>query len=171
MKPAQVDPADALETDADVLATQAADLTRRAQEAQAKAAKATDARTAVESVRRQAFDGRWLAGYDDQALEQEQRDALAAFEEAVAADPLMTAWLAVQRLFLRRHADGQMATNFASSVGVPAPKYYPGADSPDPIHAMRRAVEAIAGRLESERTAEIFAARERAATGAAGDGE
>jgi len=170
MKPAQVDPADALETDADVLATQAADLTRRAQEAQAKAAKATDARTAVESVRRQAFDGRWLAGYDDQAIEAEQRAALAKFEEAVAVDPVMTAWLMVQRLYLRRHADGQMATNFASSVGVPAPKYYPGADSPDLSGAMQRAVEALAGRLEGERTAGIFADREAAAEGVAEGG-
>jgi len=163
VKPAQVDPADALAAEAD-------ELSRRAERAQAKARDATAARTAEQSARRQDFDRAWLAAFDDAALEAEQSAALAAFEAALAVDPVASAWLEVARLRLRRHNMGQTAVSFASGLGVQAPVSWVSRDAALMSDAAQRAVESLAGRLEGERTAELYEARERAATDAAEGG-
>src|SRR5665647_3726872 len=79
--------------------------------------------------RRKKFMTQWLAEFDDGALDAEQRAAMATIEEAAQAatktDPMMKAALAVHRLSIRRFAAGQMAANFASQVGVPAPRSDP----------------------------------------------
>jgi len=119
--------------------------------------------------RRKKFMTQWLAEFDDGALDAEQRAAMATIEEAAQAatktDPMMKAALAVHRLSIRRFAAGQMAANFASQVGVPAPRSDPDRDPVRTAEAGQLAVRHLAERLEGERTAAIFAALEAAADG------
>ena len=164
MKPAEFNP------DADALAVEADRLTKAAQAAQAKAAQAGQAAQAEQSARRQDFDRAWLATFDDAALEAEQSAAMAVFEAALVVDPVASAWLEVARLRLRRHNAGQTAVSFASGLGVQAPVSWTSRDAMVMSDAAQRAVEQLAGRLEGERTAELYEARERAATGAAEGG-
>ena len=120
---------------------------------------------AAAEVRRQKYMKDWLAQFDDAAAEAAQVAAMAAFETAAQADPLMAAWLEVQRLYFRRHADGSTAQTFASLVGVSAPTHAPGSNPPNLSGVMQRAMSQLAQRLEGERTAQIFEAREAAAEG------
>lgn len=115
--------------------------------------------------RRQKFMQDWFAEYDAGAEEAAQFAALAAFEKALAADPVALAWLEVQRMYMRRHADYQTAVNFAASTGVAAPKNGPGASPPEFSWSLQQALQNLAKRLEGERTADIFDALERAADG------
>ena len=119
--------------------------------------------------RRKKFMTQWLAEFDDGALDAEQRAAMATIEEAAQAatktDPMMKAALEVHRLSIRRFAAGQMAANFASQVGVPAPRSDPDRDPVRTAEAGQLAVRHLAERLEGERTAAIFAALEAAADG------
>lgn len=149
---------------------------KKAAEATAKAdaltAEALQAKTAADTKaaeRRKAFMTKWLAEFDDRAIDTEQRAAMAALEEAAMAatktDPMMKASLEAHRLYFRRNADSQTSTNFASQVGVPAPASYPGANPPRVHEAMQLAVVRLAQRLEDARTADTFDALERAANG------
>ena len=156
---------------ADALAQEAESLSHRAEAARAKAAAATAAQTAAQSVRRQDFDRRWLADYSDQTIEAEQGAALATFEAAALADPVTVAWLEVERLRLRRFNMGQIAANFASGLGVKAPTFEVSRSPALMSERLQRTVEGLAVRLEAERTAAVYQAREQAAEAAAEGGE
>lgn len=116
--------------------------------------------------RRLAFMRDWL---DTELVEPHQaavarQATTAAFEKAVEADPLMQVYLAYMRSGYRSSYDGQTAQNFASQVGVPAPRY----DTPSTstfFEVMQRVMERLASRLESERTADTMDALDRAAEG------
>ena len=152
---------------ADALAQEAENLSRRAQAAQAKAAEAAAAQTAAQSVRRQDFDRAWLADYSDQGIEAQQAAAMATFEAAALADPVAVAWIEVERLRLRRYNEAQVAANFASGLGVKAPTFEVSRSPALMSERLQRAMEGLAGRLEGERTAAVYAAREAAAEGGA----
>jgi len=155
--------------EAAALAATAAQTAEAAALAQATALEAGAEFDAEAGERRKKFMTQWLAEFDDGAMNAEQRAAMATLEEAAQAatttDPMMKAALEVHRLYFRRSAAGQMATNFASQVGVPAPRSDPGHDPVRTAEALQLAVQHLAERLEGERTAAIFAALEAAADG------
>lgn len=117
--------------------------------------------------RRLAFMRDWLETEFVEAHEAEvaRLATLAAFEEAVQADPLMALWLAHLRATWRTGADAQTSQNFASQLGVTAPKSYPRAGASHFFEIMDFAIQRLASRLEGERTADIFDALEAAANG------
>jgi len=154
-----------LKLTAAALAEKAAQAAEAAALAQAAALEAGAEFDAEAEARRQTFMKAWLAEFDDAAANAAQIAARAAFEEAAQADPLMKAWLTVLRLHYRRDADGQTAQNFASQVGVPAPRYDAAHDLPRVAEALQLAVRHLASRLEAERVAEVREALEAAANG------
>lgn len=158
-----------LKLTAAALAEKAAQTAEAAALARAAALEAGAAVDAEAGERRKKFMTQWLAEFDDGAMDAEQRAAMATLEEAAQAatktDPMMKAALEVHRLSIRRFAAGQMAANFASQVGVPAPRSDPDRDPVRTAEAGQLAVRHLAERLEGERTAAIFAALEAAADG------
>lgn len=155
--------------DAAAKAAKAAEASAAYEQAQRESAEAAADFQADAEARRQTYMKKWLAEFDDSAMNAEQRAAMATLEEAAQAatktDPMMKAALEVHRLSLRRFAAGQMAANFASQVGVPAPRSDPDRDPVRTAEAGQLAVRHLAERLEGERTAAIFAALEAAADG------
>jgi|SRR5665647_1573431 len=146
-------------------AKKAADATAAAELAQHEALEAKAAFDAEAEERRLAFMKAWLAEFDDDALDTEQRAAMAAFEEAAQADPLAKAWLDVLRMYVRRYQDGLMAQNFSTIIGAPVPPPPAGGSPPQVAEALQLAVYHLAERLEGERVAEVWAALEAAAGG------
>jgi len=151
--------------DAAALAAKAAEATAAAEQAQHEALEAKAAFDLGAGVRRQAFDRAWLAEHDDAAAEAAQAAAMSAFETAVEADPVALAWLEVLRMYIRRYEDGLVAQNFSTSIGGPVRPSPAGGSAPQVSDALQRALVHLAQRLEGERTAEIFEAREAAANG------
>ena len=153
--------------DAAALAAKAEIARKRYEDAQHEESEAKAAFDKEAEARRQTYMKKWLAEEFVQAPEADAASlaALAAFEEAVQADPLMQVWLAYLRSRYRAGMDGETAQNFASQVGVPAPVYYPNPGTEPFFGAMQRAMEHLAARLEGERQASIFDALERAANG------
>jgi len=155
---------------ADKAAKEAATAKAKAELLERESAEASAKFQAQAEIRRQKFMNRWL---DDEFVQAPEADVArqastaaleAAVEEAAQTDPVLRAWLAYARSSIRSWQDGGTAQNFASQVGVPAPRYDTFATSTF-FEVIQRVVERLASRREEERTADIFDALERAANG------
>lgn len=107
------------------LEAQAAEAAQRADAARERARAEQERRQEISERQLEAFDRQMVAGYDEAGLDQAVADAEQALREAIEADPVSRAALAVLEAFYRRTVAFSEAKAAAGRVGAEFDVYPP----------------------------------------------